>query len=437
MRIIGAACLWLLFAGSAAAQHFGLEPAPRVSYNAIPNAYSPLTGSAVPSSFDLSADMPPPGRQTNESCVGWAVAYALKSYQERKERGWSLVRADGRFNPDRVFSPAFIYNQINGGFDDGANFGDAFRVLATQGAAPWTAMPYTGQPFAPIPAAARQAALPYRIDTFRTLDHTDIAELKAQIVAGFPIVIGAKVFPQLVQLSPGAVWSFAAGPSPGNHAMVVVGYDDARQAFKVINSWGQEWGSGGFGWISYHLFPYVVNEAYIVVDLKGTEAEPVPQSDPWTPPTIPAQRSSITINEELINPNYFEPQLGGAVGLRITGRVSIPPGVSGTAQIIIPLTLQSNGELVYSFNAAFMLPSGQAAFGTPPFQLNGSGVSNVAWYAFVPYCALNLPKTRLCVPFPAPAFVPPAQSDLIAEPVLFIDNFGVAKGQSVKFFVRL
>jgi hypothetical protein len=435
MRFLLSALL-LLIAPQAAAQtfHLGLEPAPAARYGAIPNAYAPLIGNALPASHDLSADMPPPGRQTNQSCVGWAVAYALKTYHERTERRWAITGPDGQPNPDHVFSPSFIYNQINGGEDRGSNFGDAFHVLATQGAAPWRAMPYRGQYREPVSAAARAAAAPYKIDTFRKIDQRNIAEMKAQIVAGFPIVIGAKVYRELVQLPAGAVWSSVSGPAPNNHAMVVVGYDDNRQAFKIINSWGPEWSSGGYGWISYNLFPRVVNEAYIVVDLKGVDAQTRPSDDVWTPPTIAPEASSLSIFH--VDPNYFEPSLGGAVGLRIQGRITVPAGVRGVAQIVIPLRLQGGGS-VGSLSPAYMLPSGQAAFGTPPLELDGAGVTNLPWYAFIPYCALNLPKTAVCVPYPSPVYRPPAQSDLTATPVLFIDNFGVAKGADVNFFVRL
>jgi hypothetical protein len=36
--------------------------------------------------------------------------------------------------------------------------------------------------------------------------------------------------------------------------MVVVGYDDGREAFEVLNSWGEGWGNGGFAWIRYTDF---------------------------------------------------------------------------------------------------------------------------------------------------------------------------------------
>ena len=52
---------------------------------------APGADSTLPSSVDLSKDFPLPGDQGLQgSCVGWATAYALKSYQERVEIGWSL-----------------------------------------------------------------------------------------------------------------------------------------------------------------------------------------------------------------------------------------------------------------------------------------------------------------------------------------------------------
>ena len=53
-------------------------------------------------------------RDARFSCVGWALGYAIKTYQERVELGWSLEP------PEHRFSPAYVYNQLNGGHDDRA-----------------------------------------------------------------------------------------------------------------------------------------------------------------------------------------------------------------------------------------------------------------------------------------------------------------------------
>ncbi|MBL8170636.1 MAG: hypothetical protein JNJ50_20920 [Acidobacteria bacterium] len=36
-----------------------------------------------------------------------------------------------------------------------------------------------------------------------------------------------------------------------NHVMVLIGWDDEKQAWLIKNSWGEEWGEKGFGWVAY------------------------------------------------------------------------------------------------------------------------------------------------------------------------------------------
>ncbi len=56
----------------------------------------------------------------------------------------------------------------------------------------------------------------------------------------------------------------------GGHAVVAVGYDDARKigkhkgALKIRNSWGKQWGEEGYGWL-----PYRYVEAGLAVDFWG------------------------------------------------------------------------------------------------------------------------------------------------------------------------
>ncbi|OAD21552.1 PKD domain containing protein, partial [Candidatus Thiomargarita nelsonii] len=81
---------------------------------------APGEAPTLPPSIDLSSNFPIPGYQGSQgSCVGWATAYALKSFQERVEEGWSLNTTE------HLFSPAFIYNQINRGEDKGSDPGEA------------------------------------------------------------------------------------------------------------------------------------------------------------------------------------------------------------------------------------------------------------------------------------------------------------------------
>ena len=37
----------------------------------------------------------------------------------------------------------------------------------------------------------------------------------------------------------------------GGHAVLAVGFDNAKQAFLVRNSWGKDWGLAGYFWMPY------------------------------------------------------------------------------------------------------------------------------------------------------------------------------------------
>ncbi len=60
------------------------------------------------------------------------------------------------------------------------------------------------------------------------------------------------------------------------HAMAVVGYDEGRQAFRVVNSWGTHWGDAGYAWIDFATFGLLVGEAYAMkMQPQQTVAPPV------------------------------------------------------------------------------------------------------------------------------------------------------------------
>ena len=237
---------------------------------------------SVPSSVDLSVDAPIPGDQGGQgSCVGWAVAYAVKSYHERIERSWPLT--DDR----HVMSPAYIYNQIRvpGG---GAYFVDAFILLVEQGVSSWEQMPYDALDDRTQPSSrARAEAANYKIADWGTVLRTThavfVQELKRHLVAGTPVLLGIRAYPDFEYLSESnPVYDDDTGTSRGAHAVVIVGYDDRRSAFKIANSWGTDWGIGGYGWIDYDASESLIEVAYVTKDVVASPGDERPgaTSDP-------------------------------------------------------------------------------------------------------------------------------------------------------------
>jgi hypothetical protein len=432
-------------AGGARAQSTGLVFLDPGTYNGIPIAELPYSGDALPASIDLSAAMPPPSDQGNQqSCVGWAVAYALKTYDEQQKRGWSITGSGGAPLAARTFSPAFIYNQINNGNDNGSFITHALSLVAQKGVASLATAPYSPMDYHSQPSPVAQAeAAAYKILTWRRVNATNPVEVKSLLAAKFPIVIGALVDQSFKNLPAGSVWTASGGGPGGGHAMVVVGYDDAKMAFKVMNSWGPSWSENGFGWIGYGQFAAVVREAYQVVGTKQAPSETGPGPMPSTPspgptpvilnptpPSVPAQGSSIRVTNVIHNIQLSP----GVVGMRIDGQVSVPSGIQGMMQVVVTFTTSGGNRPVPAIVPTFATPLGQAATGTPPVTLTGAGINNLAWYAVIPYCALGVPKGQMCLPYPVSA---PLRSDLMGHTTLFIDNFGAASGPSIPFFVVL
>jgi fibronectin type 3 domain-containing protein len=244
----------------------GLLPLPNDIYANLPVSVPSGDVGNLPIGADLSANMPEPGFQgfTQGSCVGWATAYAIKTYHERLERDWSLT------DQSHLMSPAFIYNQIKqDNCESGAFIIDGLNLLQGIGCATLESMPYDPNDCSDIPGASvLEEAQLYRIRDWSRVDQGSQSIVKGFLANnGQPVVVALKVFWDLQLLnSQNEVYDDINGDYLGSQAVVLVGYSDSIGAFKFINSWGTGWGDGGYGWLSYDIFLSVVTEAYVAHD---------------------------------------------------------------------------------------------------------------------------------------------------------------------------
>jgi Papain family cysteine protease len=243
---------------------------------------SALANNALPERVSLEKFAPQRLNQGEQgSCVAWSSAYAARTIMESASTG---------VDPNSIaFSPSYLYNQIHLPDCQGALLPDAMRLMLYKGAVPLKFCPYnenncTAQPGEQLNTMAAS----YKTRGFQRLtkngdDHTvDFLAIKQNLAAGAPVVIGMMVPKSFMQNMMGnKVWHPTRSDDPnygtmGGHAMCVMGYDDNIEggAFQVMNSWGQDWGDRGFGWIRYPDFMKFNKEAYGLYPLvaKGSAA---------------------------------------------------------------------------------------------------------------------------------------------------------------------
>ena len=97
--------------------------------------------------------------------------------------------------------------------------------------------------------------------------------------------------------------------------MTIVGYDERRQAFRLINSWGKGWGDHGYAWVSYDLLGTRIKAANVLNVGPGHQAVvppgPGPQPSPTPSPVPPIQGLQLTDLQSLSCGRVTVDQQGG------------------------------------------------------------------------------------------------------------------------------
>jgi len=226
------------------------------------------TGKASPSAVDLRPWCPAVEDQGGlGSCTAHAGAGAIEYYERR---------AFGRnIEASRLFLYKVTRNLMKMKGDTGGFLRTTMGAMVLFGVPPEEYWPYADDPerfdreppaFCYAFAQNYQAIRYYRHDPPGTGADAVLAGVKAGLAAGHPAMFGFTVYGSIEQAS-------ATGriplPSPrerieGGHAVLAVGYDDGLKisngnpggpattgALLIRNSWGPEWGEGGYGWLPY------------------------------------------------------------------------------------------------------------------------------------------------------------------------------------------
>lgn len=94
----------------------------------------------------------------------------------------------------------------------------------------------------------------------------DLEDFKWAIANYYPIITGINVDNAFGELGATNPKYYASPNSSSGHAVTIIGYDDYKYggAFKILNSYGIEWGEEGYFWMSYEDFFNNSQRAFIM-----------------------------------------------------------------------------------------------------------------------------------------------------------------------------
>jgi C1A family cysteine protease len=200
------------------------------------------------------------------SCTAQAGAGIIEYYERKSFRR--------HIEASRLFLYKVTRNLMKMRGDTGAYLRSTIGAMVLFGVPPEEYWPYTDGPddfdkeppaFCYSFAQNYKTLKYYRHDPPSASPEDILNRVKMYLAAGHPAMFGFTVYSSVEQASDSGRIPF---PSPfdkieGGHAVVAVGYDDkmkikntyggeeAEGALLIRNSWGQDWGEGGYGWLPY------------------------------------------------------------------------------------------------------------------------------------------------------------------------------------------
>ncbi len=202
----------------------------------------------LPSSVDLRKQCPEVYDQGSlGSCTANALGAAFQFGQIKQQIE--------NFIPSRLFiyynERVQIHTELS---DSGAFIRDGIKSLNRDGVCPESDWPYLIAKFThKPPVSLYKKAQKTQVLQYMRLDNTKTNQLQSCLAEGFPFVFGFSVYESFWSMGKNAII-----PMPqqgegqiGGHAVMAVGYDQAKKQCLIRNSWGQSWGKKGYAWMPF------------------------------------------------------------------------------------------------------------------------------------------------------------------------------------------
>lgn len=258
------------------------------------------------------------GRLTNLGFIYGGTTFKLLGYVEEKplaevyepqgasqssvdlRRGFTRVKSQGKLGTCAVFSVTsvveyilrsagqddcslserFVYYNVkknHGEIDGGCSLDDVLESIKEEGICKGDLCPYSMQNYKEKPSEdAYEDGGKHKISIARRVKPTH-RHLTSALSEGYPIIISLKIYCSFDNNNKGFVFlpdeEETKNKDYGRHAMVICGYSEEHKVYIVRNSWGEDFGDGGYCYIpfSYIENTDLLNSACIITLINQNE----------------------------------------------------------------------------------------------------------------------------------------------------------------------
>ena len=209
-----------------------------------------ITSKASPNIVDLRNYCSPIETQGSlGSCTGQAIAGAIELLNKRNGNYKDISRLF------IYYYERLILGTVN--YDSGAYIRDGIKATNHYGASLESYWPYNIKKFKQEPInEAKIDALKRKVTRYERVNNFN--ECIDALTNGYPVIMGFKVYTSFMSANVAKTGNM---PYPntkrerllGGHAVLLVGYNKTKKVFIARNSWGTNWGDGGYFYMPFNV----------------------------------------------------------------------------------------------------------------------------------------------------------------------------------------
>jgi len=200
--------------------------------------------------------MPPRATSDNGSPLAYVLATCLEYYININD------------NYKMNLSPEYI-SLIMNDKNHSAKITEGLKFLVSEGTVNAAIVPYNANTISSAVYGTQKHHIKNYLHIIRASSSKrfKILDTRKALIQGNPVIIEMEVDQAFINLKNENTWKPTSNNDKNKQTipLIVVGFDESKEAFEILNVYGREWGKNGYIWIDYKDYVKYVRNAFVMM----------------------------------------------------------------------------------------------------------------------------------------------------------------------------